>query len=397
MLDTSILSDSHQLQQITEPWRDLLADSDSPAPVCTPTWMATWWSVFGPLEHRKLRVVCLHDDQGRLVGLAPLLSRFCLSPARGLGGRRLELLASGEHPQEEISSDFIGILARRGMEEPVAESLAQVLVDGGLGGWDELRITNTSGTSVLLDRLRAALITRGCLVETIPQGASPYITLPATWDDYLRIIGGRRRYFVRRTLRDLHNWAGPGAVEFHQATTLDELRHAWHLLGDLHQQRWRALGSDGAFANPRFRSFHQRIVFDRHDDRDGAVELSWLTVKDRPVAALYSLVYDNKVWFYQMGRTMDVPDGIRPGIAAHLYAIQRAIDRGRREYDFLGRERFYKLQLSTDKRPRVTFRALRRAPLPLAWEIVRRYGRAALRTARRLRILSPRAQADPTD
>ncbi len=385
MLRTSILRERGQLEAIADEWRELLADCSSPAPVSSPTWLLTWWDVFGRLEHRQLRAVEFRDAGGKLVGLAPLLRRFCLSPSRGLGGRRIELLASGEPPEQEISSDFIGVLARTHAEPDVAQALAAVLSSGELGGWDELRFTNMGDDSPFLRAFEPELQRDGCRVERIQQGASPFIRLPRTWEQYLQEIGGRRRYFVRRTLRDIEAWAGKDQLALHEASSREELRFASGVLERLHEERWRAAGGCGVFADPEFRVFHQRIVNEPFPARDGVVQMLWLTAGTKPIAALYNIVFDDKVWFYQMGRSMSVPSGVRPGIAIHALSIKHAIEHGWREYDFLGRERFYKLQLATDSRARVTLRAVRRGALPLAWEFARRYGRAAVHAARRLR------------
>jgi CelD/BcsL family acetyltransferase involved in cellulose biosynthesis len=95
----------------------------------------------------------------------------------------------------------------------------------------------------------------------------------------------------------------------------------------------------------------------------GALDLSWLEVRGEPVAALYSIVWDGKVHFYQSGRKPDVPQNIRPGIVLHVHAIQRAIAAGLREYDFLGGASQYKTRMSTATRGLVQLRATRAAVL----------------------------------
>jgi CelD/BcsL family acetyltransferase involved in cellulose biosynthesis len=78
--------------------------------------------------------------------------------------------------------------------------------------------------------------------------------------------------------------------------------------------------------------------------------LLWLEVGGKPLASLYNIVYDGNVHFYQSGRTVDVPKGVRPGIAVHLYAIRRAIELGYKSYDFLGMPSQYKRQLASNSR-----------------------------------------------
>ena len=92
---------------------------------------------------------------------------------------------------------------------------------------------------------------------------------------------------------------------------------------------------------------------------EGALELMWLTVRNEPIAALYNIAWDGRVYFYQSGRKLDLPRDIRPGVVMQIYAMQRAIEAGRREYDFLAGASQYKLQLASSTRPLMQLRAVR--------------------------------------
>ena len=107
----------------------------------------------------------------------------------------------------------------------------------------------------------------------------------------------------------------------------------------------------------------------------GELELLWLTARGEPVAALYGWTWDNKVYAYQTGRRTDVPANLRPGGVLFAHAIRRAIEQGRREFDLLADEAFYKQQLTSHARPLVHVRAARST---LA-EALRRLGSASLR------------------
>jgi CelD/BcsL family acetyltransferase involved in cellulose biosynthesis len=99
-------------------------------------------------------------------------------------------------------------------------------------------------------------------------------------------------------------------------------------------------------------------MMDRLLDEE-AIDLSWLSVRGRPVAASYNVIWHGKVHFYQGGRTLDVPKNVRPGIVLHAYSIRRAIEAGFSEYDFLGGTSQYKLDLATNVRRLACLRAVR--------------------------------------
>lgn len=88
----------------------------------------------------------------------------------------------------------------------------------------------------------------------------------------------------------------------------------------------------------------------------GALELRWLSVGERPLAAIYNIRWNNKIYFYQSGRTLDLPPNIRAGIVLHAHCIRQAIADGCREYDFLQGVSQYKQQLALSSRPIVQFR-----------------------------------------
>jgi CelD/BcsL family acetyltransferase involved in cellulose biosynthesis len=111
----------------------------------------------------------------------------------------------------------------------------------------------------------------------------------------------------------------------------------------------------------------------------GALDLTWLCVRDQPVAASYSIVWNRKVHHYQGGRSPQVPRGVRPGLVLHAHNIQAAIAAGLREYDFLGGMSRYKIEMATATRPLMRVRIVHpslRTNLHQVASVVRRQLRA---------------------
>ena len=327
-------------------WEQLLERSASNRPTQSPFWLRSWWRVFGASEGRRLATALLFDGD-RLVGLAPFLRRIWWH-RRAIPFRRLELLGTGEREEDEIASDYLGLIAERGYEAAVTEALADGLQRNALGAWDELVLSTLDGELPIGDLLSGALSRRGLSIETQPMTPSPYVQLPASWEAYLAALPGSSRYMVNRSLRDFDKWAGKDAV-LHRVMAPAELAEGKRILVLLHETRWKAAGREGVFGSPLFASFHDSVLpalLER-----GALELAWLSVRGQPVAVAYNLIWNNKVLFYQGGRTLDVPKGVRPGIVLHARLIRSAIEAGRSEYDFLPGTAQYKLQLATASRP----------------------------------------------
>jgi CelD/BcsL family acetyltransferase involved in cellulose biosynthesis len=352
-----ILTDVSELEGIVPAWRRLLARAVHAEPVRTPLWLRAWWRQFGEHEGRELRTIAV-EDRGELVGLVPLAIRSA-THRRAIPVRRLELLGTGENEADEIASDYVGALADARTQDDVARVVADAIVDGSLGEWDELRMPAMSCDDPFVPRLADALRGRGLAAPVTRSGEAHFVSLPRAWSTYLRELGSSRRYIVARSLRELDHWAGKGGWELRSAVTARDLDEGRRVLHDLQAERWSAAGRRGAFASARFKRFHDEVMPRLWAGEDGAsLDLLWLTVNDQPIAATYSVVFGNKVYFYQSGRRMDLPRAIRPGIAMHALAIQRSIEAGRREYDFLQGTSRYKRDLAQGSRSLVTLRAV---------------------------------------
>jgi CelD/BcsL family acetyltransferase involved in cellulose biosynthesis len=362
MLEVRVIESAVEVEALAAEWRDLLARSRQEV-VQTPTWMLAWWRVFGSGAARELRAVTFRD-RGRLVAIAPLLWRPVFDKFVPL--RRLEFFCSGEDEQEEICSDYLGIVCELGREAEVASELARALVSGRVGRWDDLHLVRMSAEDPMVELLVRALATERCAVDTVSAGACPYITLPKTWDDYLASLDGQRRYFVRRSMRELETWAGPGGYVLRHATTKAELKEGFLVLRSLHGERWSEKRS--LFESYRFSAFHADVMRKFFAGVDANLELMWLEANGVPIAAIYNILHDRKIHFYQSGRKLDVPKTVRPGIAVHVLAIRRAIEMGYREYDFLNGASVYKSQLALARRPLVSIRAI--APNPSSRAVI---------------------------
>lgn len=375
-LHCTIVRKIADLAPLEPAWRDLLRRSRTDEPTLTPFWLGAWWRVFGSDGGRRLCVILFFDGD-RLVGIAPLQSRLHWYRP-GIPFRRLELLASGEPEADEICSDYLGVIAEQGAEEAVAAALVATLLDGSVGAWDELILPAMDAESPTPRLLARALEEAGIATETQTTGACPYILLPATWESYLASLPSAKRYVITRSLRAFDVWAG-GEDALYEARTPAELDAGKLVLAALHGERWAADEKTGAFRSPRFTAFHDEVM--QRLFAENALELLWLVVRREPVAVIYNITWKGKVYFYQSGRKVDVPKGVRPGIVLHARAIQRAIAAGRREYDFLAGTSRYKMQLATATRGLLQVRAVRSPVL----EIARRAANGGLNHGRHLR------------
>ena len=343
-LSIRLIEDLPALESIRDEWSALLSKSEGNEPMLSPIWLINWWRVYGSQEGRKLRALEMRRD-GRLVGLAPLCCRRV--SVAGVPMQRLELLGSGENEADETCSEYIGIIAERGEEQSVADAFGQALRSGALGAWDELLLTALS-SEIVMTPLLARALGKATHYEVI--GGAPFALLPASWDAYLASLPSSRRYMIKRSLKAWEKWA-KAPPKLRCVESVDELDAAFEMLVSLHAERWQEADHVGAFSSPLFSSFHRQTMRELLDA--GALWLAWLEVEGEPVAAIYNLVWNNQVRFYQSGRKVGIPDKVRAGIVIHACAMQEAIRRGYTQYDFLAGTTRYKMQLSNNVRPLV--------------------------------------------
>jgi len=337
------------LETLIPLWRGLLRRSSSDEPMLSPDWLLTWWDLYG--QDREMRVGCWERD-GELVGLA-LLNQRNHRYLPGLAFRRLEPLGSDVHELDGVCSDYLNVIAESGEEGRVAHSFVRALQAGEFGRWDEWVCSGMDAEHPMTLALQSAFAEAGYAVRRDELEEAPFVTLPPTWDAYLATLNKKRRQSLTHALRDFKNWAGDDS-RVCSVRGFEDLDRASTVLADLHRQRWLTEGSEGVFAASRFAEFHkryQRLALDR-----GELELTWIEVRGEPVAVHYSIVANGKLYFYQTGRKVDVPPSVRLGIVQVIFGLQKAIEQGLREFDFLPGLAQYKSLFKSGAHPIVQLR-----------------------------------------
>lgn len=351
MLTIDVITDPSRLRALRASWEALLSrSSDNELPL-HPAWILSWWDVFRSAGKRALRSLAFFDGD-RLVGLAFLLVRRHIYRP-GIPFRRVEMLGTGEETADETCGDYLGVIAEQGREDDVASAFAHAMASNMGGGWDELLLSSMNGQSPLPALLKRAFESRGFGSELEEWTSCPYVPLPKTWDEYLGALKQSKRGQLRKALRACESWAG-GEPRIVRVRTREQIAEGKRVLMMLHGERW---ASEGVFASTKFRDFHDRLMPALLEAN--ALDLGWMTVRDEPVAAFYNFRYNGKVYFYQAGRRVDIPDEVRVGITMHAYLIRAAIEEGLREYDFLAGVSQYKMGLALATRPIVKLRVCR--------------------------------------
>lgn len=323
-----------------EAWNRLADD----LPFRTWEWLAGWWRHYATPGGLNLLAVF---DHGMLAGLAPWYRTRC--PHRG---RVLQWMGDGE-----VCSEYVTVLCLPGMEQPVGEALARRLAESrGAEAWDLLELSAVDPADLVVKTLAGRLAGAGCRLHRRSGPTCWRVPLPATWEDYLRMLSRNRRKALRQMQR---KYLDSGRAVLCRATGAAGLAKARAILADLHEQRRAMLGQTGCFSSPRYAAFHAEVMESLL--ARSQLGLYWLELDGQPAAAEYHLLGRRVVYCYQGGMAPGRAE-VSPGQIATLLALKDAIRRGYRTFDFLRGDEPYKRQWGA--RPQRTMELRIAAPRP---------------------------------
>lgn len=331
-------SNLEPLAPLAGPWDRLAGE----VPFRSWAWLSAWWRHYGngctqPLPAVALCVLGVIDSCGDLVGIAPWYIERTATR-----GRVLRALGSGE-----VCSDYVSLLCRPEHAASVAASLAEWLMaaqshdsaepaDWRGHRWDLLELTAVDSHDAAICSLCDALETHDCAVYRRPGPNCWRIDLPDSWEQYLAMLSKDHRKQVRRAWDRLFR---PGRAVLRTASSEKELADGVTILSELHRRRRNLLGQPGCFASSRFAAFHGEVMHAMLET--GRLGLHWIELNGVAVAAEYQLLGGDTVYAYQSGIAPEALED-SPGALAHAATIRKAIEEGRRGFDFLRGDEPYK-------------------------------------------------------
>jgi len=305
-------------------WDDLLIDSSSNTIALTWDWLWTWWEVFG--RDRELNVLVIRDEN-EIVAIAPLLKRE-IQRYSLLQFTRLEFLASGEEEEEEICSEYLDFIVRRGREAECSQSIVRYLRDHD-EDWDEVLLAAVPGNSPNLPLIGENADAESLRVQSVSTDLALYLELPDSYSGFVNMLSPSLKREIRKDRRLL-------AAKGHRFRVIDnpgEFEEGLATLARLHQSRWTSRGEPGVFSNSKFKAFHESLA--GRLLRKGRLKLFVLDVAGEPIAALMAFTYEKKALLYQSGFLAGSRVLFHPGTAIRDLAIEWSIGEGYTEWDFM--------------------------------------------------------------
>ena len=316
-------------------WKPLFAAAARPSIFIGAEWMQNWIDIYG--AEFEGQWICW-EKEGVVVGGCLMLTREVRKGIFSL--RSVYFNATGTATERTPFAEFNDVLFLAQFRSEIAADLADFL---GSQPWDRVFISGYERGGVL-DELRSSLPSAD--VECNTQTAA-YVDLVALQDVTLEssLSSNTRSQFRRSAMRYEKQY---GSLRLHRASSRHEALIYLDQLAIWHNERRGTKGETGSFESHSILRFHQRLVEALFGT--GEVDLLRLDAGETPIGYLYNFLQHGKVYFFQSGFRYENDSKMKPGLVTHALAIQRYIEDGLQEYDFLAGDSQYKRSFAKQAR-----------------------------------------------
>jgi CelD/BcsL family acetyltransferase involved in cellulose biosynthesis len=304
------------------------------------SWCIAW--------HRHLRpdakpFVVTARKHGRLVGVAPLCTM-----------RKHGILRTLTFAGEDIAcGDYLGLLTEPDCAAEVEHAVFSELKTRAKL-WDLMHLPAVLESEV--SRCSEIYVRDfGPEMRLSNRRICPFISLPATYEEYLQTLSGKRRKSIRLQRKYLMSENG---VEVRVASSGRELQADLDVLIELHQARWNSAGLPGTLTRRGFREFLSALSTQVNDH--GCLRLFTAWHGGTPIAAQLNFHFKNSAMQFQAGwdPQSDLAS-LGPGALLISCAIEHAIVEGKTYYDFMRGAEEYKFHYTQTHRTIVNFSGAR--------------------------------------
>lgn len=331
------------MKNLKDIWNKVLWKSKDDNVFSTWEWLSSWWRYFG--EGRKPRIL-LAKEKKEIIAIAPLMSsNYSLLGFSSL--RKIEFIGSP-------ASDYNVFILTKNKPEYLKLFFNYLI---NRSDWDiiELRdIPETAISAKLLQRTVMHLPHR-LKNEITVCDVCPYISLPTSFETFMKTLSKNRRWRLRRNMRKLKE---KYKVEFKCYDEIGSVKQAMRMFIQLHQKRWKSKNMPGAFASPSFTSFHLELA--EHFAEKGWLGLYFLTVDDQPISVQYVFEYNKKMYQYLTGFHPGYPE-YSVGHLMLMCVIENCIQKGLREYDMMRGGEPYKTRWGAKNRKNLQIRFINKS------------------------------------
>lgn len=310
-------------------WNFLLKESNSNSFFLRWEWLYNWWIIYGN-KPNQLWIIIVKEGN-TLIGIAPTYLK------RTLGFNRIYFLGSNE-----VCSDYLDLIVRRGYEESAISSILSFFQQNQKL-WNMACLADIPLTSKTTGLIHEIGENKQLNISEEPRYCY-YISLHQNWDSIYEDFNSIIRNIIKKKIKRLEVI---GEIKFIEANSYDDIKKLFPIFLTLNTKRLRMMNVTSPFLEPSFLAFHEAVINEFEDPE--ITRLFLLYIKDKPIAGLY-IFNDNNTWFYyQSGFDTDWKQ-YSPGTLLMYHAIKCAFDRKAHEFDFLRGNEKYKSYWTKEKR-----------------------------------------------
>lgn len=294
-------------------------------------WCVQWCKNFAPED--KIHVIVGVDNDGKWRGIAPLV----------VSGRKLRFMGSGS-----ACSDYMNLIASQCDFNEFAEAVALQLSrefgpKGKLSFVDVFEIEGCGANDRNMDYF--------CELLQVHEFAKHETETEGTWkvrlpESFEQLNGTFSKSMRRKTKAAKKRLASPDVQILSANKTNFET--SWRTFVDLHQKRRVSIGQLGCFADQKFETFLKSAIYGLMDCQQS--DLITINHSSVPVATMLLIYSDATCMMYQSGLDPKF-SSMEPGYQSAMVAIEHAIARDCKFFDFLRGDEPYKARWSTTREP----------------------------------------------
>lgn len=318
-MKTRIVDREEDFFKLDKEWNELLSKSNGDTIFLTYEWLSNWWKNYKGADD-KLKIILLEDDRS-LHGIAPLIYE----------GRRKRLFFIGNDSGDSEYLDFIA-------ETEYQKIFFKKILDEFLfkdSSWDVMHLSDIPENSKTLNYLE-----NFCKEHGFPylkdEKICSTVKLPSSWNEYLSGLNPRMRTKIRSKKKKLEDGF---RVEFGEISEEKFLDESLNLLFQFHQVRWKKKGYHGSFSDRRRRYFYNDLS--KAFLKNGWLRFYYMKLDNVYFAFQFCFEYKWTVSLLQEGFSEQYEE-YEIGNVLRTYIFQELIERGIKEYDFLGGTSFHK-------------------------------------------------------
>lgn len=306
-------------QEIRLEWEQLLSTSPVNTLFLTPQWQEVWWDTFG--NGRGLAGFYVHTPEG-IKAIASLARQ----------GDTISFLGNRD------TFDYNDFMVQPGYEPVFFSTLLGYLEEQS---WSTLELFSLIETSPTLAYLPELARQRGYTVEIKEEDVAPGLVLPKTWEEYLAGLSKKDRHELRRKFRRLES------AETQRWYCLTDPTEVTHRLGDFIRLMRQSREDKDTYMTPERERFFHRIA--QRVAQLGMLRLFFLEMDQKPVATVLCFDYGTSRLLYNSGYDPEY-SYYSVGLLLKALALQDAIEKGKRYFDFLRGPEPYKYNLGGQNR-----------------------------------------------